>query len=261
MTISLERNAVSATSKAARFSGSEAAVIRILLVDDNQYYYEALARELSEHGFTIQRFSDGASLLGALDTAMDADVIVLDWDLPKSSGLDVLNELRRQGVALPVILLAGQALPAHESLALDRGASDFIRKSRGVGVLIRRLRNVVNAADQPRSDKAIICGKLVIRPAISRAYWNEVDVGLTLGEYNIVHLLASNVGRHVSYDAIYDRVRRGGFIGRDGKGETYRRNVRTLIKRIRKKFRECDSGFDKIENYNAFGYCWKKAAT
>jgi DNA-binding response OmpR family regulator len=157
MTISLERNAVSATSKAARFSGSEAAVIRILLVDDNQYYCEALARELSEHGFTIQRFSDGASLLGALDTAMDADVIVLDWDLPKSSGLDVLDQLRRQGVALPVILLAGQALPAHESLALDRGASDFIRKSRGVGVLIRRLRNVVNAADLsiPKTSSAL----------------------------------------------------------------------------------------------------------
>jgi len=84
-----------------------------------------------------------------------------------------------------------------------------------------------------------------------------VDLGLTIGEYNIVHLLASNVGRYVTYRAIYDRLRYQGFvagIGNDG----YRANVRTAIKRIRNKFRDLDPTFDNIENYTGFGYCWKK---
>jgi hypothetical protein len=52
----------------------------------------------------------------------------------------------------------------------------------------------------------MVCGKLVLRTSVSRAYWNEVDVGLTVGKYNIVHLLASNVGNYATYRAIYDRL-------------------------------------------------------
>ena len=80
------------------------------------------------------------------------------------------------------------------------------------------------------------CGKLLLRPDISRAYWKDVDVGLTLGEYNIVHLLASNAGRYVTYRAIYDRLHYEGFIAGSG-ADGYRANVRSAIKRIRNKFR------------------------
>jgi two-component system response regulator ChvI len=99
------------------------------------------------------------------------------------------------------------------------------------------------------------CGKLLLES--SRAYWNQADVDLTLGEYNIVHLLASKPGNFVTYRAVYDRLRHEGFIagcGVDG----YRANVRSIIKRIRNKFRALDPTFDKIENYTGFGYCWKK---
>ena len=84
-----------------------------------------------------------------------------------------------------------------------------------------------------------------------------MDVGLTLGEYNIVHLLASHVGRYVTYRAVYDRLRYEGFLAGTGP-EGYRANVRSAIKRIRNKFRDLDSTFDKIENYTGFGYCWRK---
>ena len=101
------------------------------------------------------------------------------------------------------------------------------------------------------------CGKLLLRLEISRAYWRGVDVGLTLGEYNIVHLLASNAGRHLTYRAIYDRLTYEGFIAGSG-ADGYLGNVRSAIKRIRNKFRDFDPTFDQIENYAGFGYCWKK---
>jgi two-component system response regulator ChvI len=147
---------------------------------------------------------------------------------------------------------------ADESLAFDRGAIDFIDKARGVEVLIRRLRYAAKAANPAvdlRSHKRIVRGRLVLRPTVSRAYWDEVNVGLTLGEYKIVHLLASNVGRYVTYRAIYDRLHYEGFIGGIGK-DGYRANVRSIIKRIRVKFRQCDPTFDKVGTYHAFGYCW-----
>ena len=105
--------------------------------------------------------------------------------------------------------------------------------------------------------QTMICGKLLLRPDISRACWKGADLGLSLGEYNIVHLLASNVGRYVTYRAIYDRLHYEGFIAGDG-ADGYRANVRSAIKRIRNKFRSLDPTFHEIENYNGFGYCWKK---
>ena len=241
-------------------SVGETDTVRVLFVEDDNDFREALADQLSDLGFAVQEFADGAALLGSLDTAIDADIIVLDWRLPDTSGIELLSQLRRRGVNLPVVFLTGHTQTSRESLAFDRGAVDFIDKARGVEVLVRRLKRVVGgakpAAGQP-PDKRMVLGKLVLRPAVSRAYWNEVDVGLTVGEYNIVHLLASNVGRYVTYRAIYDRLHYEGFIA--GSGEHgYRGNVRSFIKRIRNKFRRLDPTFVEIENYLAFGYCWGK---
>ena len=190
----------------------------------------------------------------------DADVIVLHCDRAKMSSIDLLDKLHRQAVDVPIVLLTGEASPAHECLALDKGAIDVIGKSRGSEVLARRLKGVVKAfgrTDQPQAGGPMICGKLLLRPDVGRAYWKDADLGLTLGEYNIVYLLASNVGRYVTYRAIYDRLHYEGFIAGDG-ADGYRANVRSAIKRIRNKFRSFDPTFDEIENYNGFGYCWKK---
>ena len=251
--------ALEAPAPALLASVSEPDAIRVLLIDEDPIDRGFLTDVLSTQGFAVRRFNV-ASLLGAPDAARDADVIVLHCDGPKISGIDLLVKLHRQGVNVPVVLLTGEAAPAHECLALDKGAIDVICKSRGAEVLARRLKGAVKASNrtnQLQSDESMICGKLVLRLDASRAYWRDADLGLTLGEYNIVHLLASNVGRYVTYRAVYDRLHYEGFIAGDG-ANGYRANVRSAIKRIRNKFRALDPTFDKIENYTAFGYCWKK---
>ena len=258
---------------AAAFKGE---IRRVVLVESDQYYREVLTVELLRQGFAVLPFADGAVLLGSLATAVNADLAVLDWDLPVMSGITLLAQLRQHGVKLPVVFLTGKviatkqhercvlaprdALNAYECMAFDQGAVDFIPKSRDREVLVRRLRSVVELvklkAELP-SQEGLACGKLLLRPQTSRAFWNGVDVGLTLGEYNIVRLLASNVGRYVTYRAIYDRLHYEGFIAGTG-DDGYRANVRTAIKRIRNKFHSCDPTFDEIENYTGFGYCWRK---
>ena len=162
------------------------AAVRILCVEDDEHYRETLVAELSERGFAVRGFADATSLLGSLDSVFEADVIVLEWKLPSTSGVDLLHQLRRRGVNLPVIFLTAHTLVANESLAFDRGASDFIDKARGVDVLVSRLKRIVgthkSVADR-QTDKFMACGRLVLKPEISRAYWNGVDVGLTMGEY------------------------------------------------------------------------------
>jgi two-component system response regulator ChvI len=236
-----------------------ASSIRILFVEDDDCFREVLSADLSDRGFDVQSFPDGASLLGALDARPDADLILLDWKLPKMPGIDLLPRLRRRGINLPVVFLTGHTPSTYENLAFDRGATDFIDKARGVDVLVRRLRRAVEAAKPAatdlQADTRLVCGKLVLRATVSRAYWNDVDVGLTIGEYNVVHLLASNKGRYVTYRSLYDRLRYEGFLAGSGV-HGYRTNVRTVVKRIRRKFVAIDPTFDRIKNYSNFGYSW-----
>jgi two-component system, OmpR family, response regulator ChvI len=256
----------------------QAEIRRVVLVESDQYYREVLAFELLRQGFVVHAFADGASLLGSLARVIDADLAVLDWDLPWMSGIKLLAELRQHGLNLPVVFLAGkfirdneherlqlaprEALNANECMAFDHGAVDFISKSRDRQVLVRRLRNVVELAKlKAKADlpvqKRLACDKLLLKPETSRALWNGVDVDLTLGEYKLVHLLVSNAGSFVTYRAAYDRLRFEGFIAGSG-NNGFRANVRSAIKRIRNKFRACDPAFDEIENYTGFGYCWRK---
>jgi len=71
-----------------------------------------------------------------------------------------------------------------------------------------------------------------------------------------VHILASNVGRYLTYREIYDLQYYEGFIAGSG-DDGYRTNVRSTIKRIRKKFCKLDSTFSEIENSTALGYRWR----
>ena len=234
---------------------SQPNAIRVLFVDDDEDFRETIANELLEHGFSVHGFADAVSLMNALDQGVEADLVLLDWGLPRISGIDLLAQLRRRGINLPVVFLTGRSPAELEILALERGAVDFINKSRGVDILVRRLKLVVGSKADLKAEKQCVCGKLTLRPEFSRAYWNGTDMNLTVGEYNIVHFLASNVGRYVTYRAIYDRMHYAGFMAGSG-DEGYRANVRSAIKRIRNKFRELDPDFAEIRNYSAFGYCW-----
>ena len=162
-------------------------------------------------------------MLASVADGIDADVIVLDWGLPTMSGIDLLPRLRREGIQLPVVFLTGRSSPNHEHLAFDRGALDFVDKARGVPILAKRIRVIVESSKRPQAlevDEVLHCGRLMLKPRVSRAYWDEVDVNLTLTEFNIVRLLASNVGNHVTYRAVYDCMHHVGFIAGSGEMAT-----------------------------------------
>lgn len=251
------------TKIASAIPGETPARARLALVDDDDDYREIISAELTDRGFAVTSFKDGPPLLEHFNAGNEADVIVLDWNLPSVVGVDLLPVLRNNGVETPVIILTGMSQSEYELKALDYGAVDFVDKSRGVSVLAKRAQLVASAARSPLAEDAskddIELGHLVLRPRLCRAYWKGDDVALTVTEFNIVHRLARAAGEHVAYREIYDCVHHSGFIA--GSGENgFRTNVRSSIKRIRNKFKALDQGFAEIENFPAFGYCWKKGA-
>ena len=250
---------VPSAERLASLGTNKIEAMRLFLVEDDDDYREVVSGELSDHGFDVTTFADGQALRAAVAAGAAADVIVLDWCLPNMSGIDLLAELRTCGTTAPVVFLTGYAMTRYEALALETGAADFVDKARGVDVLVRRLNLLVGPKErEPKPAIPVVRGRLVLQPGTRRAFWNEVDVGLTFGEYAMVHCLAANVGRQVSYRLIYDCLHYEGFVA--GTGDYgYRVNVRSAIKRIRQKFCQCDLAFEEIENCAAFGYRWKES--
>src|SRR3546814_20866198 len=95
-------------------------------------------------------------------------------------------------------------------------------------------------------------GPLDIHFRINRANWDGQPLPLTTTEFRVVQLLASRAGEDVSYRAIYDVVHGRGFIAGDG-SEGYRTNVRSMIQRIRQKFRQVDANFAETEKSTGLG--------
>jgi two-component system response regulator ChvI len=231
----------------------------LALVDDDDLYREALSADLADRGFAVSCFADGPSFLEAVSNGLEAEVALLDWALPEMSGFELLGALRERGIGVPVLFLTGYAMVERELQALGRGAVDFVDKTRGTEVLAHRLRVIIEgqrrlpAAPTPPIERH---GDLALHPSTARALWRQHDVGLTITEYKLVVHLVSHKGRHQSYRALYDTAHYAGFVA--GSGEHgYNTNVRSLMKRIRRKFLAVDPGFSEIENKPGVGYRWR----
>ena len=235
----------------------------VFLVDDDDLFRDALQMNLAEEGLDVASFGSGRAALDHLDAGNAADAILLDWRMPEMNGLEVLHQLRGRGIATPVIFLTALSDETHEEAALAGGAVDFIDKSRRIPILKKRIELIVEtqntSAEQAQAQASQIrLGGLELRFDTHRAYWRNQVVELTLTEFRMVSRLALKPGEDVSYRELYDLVHGKDFVagyGTDG----YRTNVRTFIKRIRKKFRSLDDAFVSIENYASFGYRWKIA--
>jgi two-component system, OmpR family, response regulator ChvI len=228
----------------------------VALVDDDDLYRETLAAELGDHGFKVHAFADGESCLAALERDLAIELVLLDWTLPRLQGLDVLRRLVAKDRNRPVIVLTGRSPVQRELAALQGGAIDFVDKARGIEVLVPRMRLLVPAdivPPQPRPEP-ITCGALLL-PHPGRAEWRGRHIGLTVVEEKIVGLLVANAGQAVTYRAIYDQVHYAGFVAGDGE-RGFERNVRTIIKRLRRKFEAIDPEFKAIRSIAGLGYSW-----
>lgn len=234
----------------------------IMIVDDDDLFRESVAQNLVDYGFDVTAVARGEDAIAHFEADRMTDLVLLDWKMPGMTGIDVLARMRESGIQVPVIFFTVLNDQIYEEAALTSGAVDFVEKSRSFHILLRRIELILagakrdEAVGEPEDTaEAFVLGHLDLRPETGRAYWKGKEVGLTLGEFRIVHYLATRTGQDIRYRDLYDQVHDTGFFAGTGP-EGFRVNVRTFIKRIRQKFRGLDPEFDAIENYPGFGYRW-----
>jgi len=241
--------------------GLQAPVYHIVLIHPNDGYRVALAAYLRAQGFSIVEVDDPHAAIEHVLGDRHVAAVLIDADLPGILGIDLLVRLRNLGVKAPIALVATAYNEAHEEAALEYGAADFLSKSRSLSIIAKRLSLLVGSTrDRSLSERSpaetIAVGPLSLKLRCHRALWKGRQVPLTVTEFKIVRLLACRAGEEVSYREIYDVVHGTGFLAGDGP-QGYRSNVRSLIRKIRNRFRAIDEGFSEIENYPAFGYRWR----
>ncbi|NBC96643.1 MAG: response regulator [Deinococcus-Thermus bacterium] len=240
--------------------------VRVALVDDDAFFREAIGLNLADEGYDVVEFDNGDAALDYLLGGGTADIMLLDWRMPGLDGIQVLQEVRKAGIDVPVIFLTVLSDQIYEEAALAGGAIDFVEKSRSLSILLRRMRLIVDGRKTTANDGEagaadgetidwLDRGPLRLNLSSFRAFWDGEQVDLTVTEFKIVRALAERAGENLSYRALYDVVRGEGFVA--GYGDVgYRSNVRAFIKRIRQKFKTIDGAFDAIGNYPGFGYSW-----
>ena len=178
--------------------------MRLLLVEDEPELASAVARALSDEGFAVDIAPDGTDgLYHALEIAYDA--IVLDVMLPVRDGWDVLQELRRNGRATPVLMLTARDAIEDRVRGLNLGADDYLVKPFAIEELIARLRALGRRAAAHPSPELIL-GSVRIDMAARRVYHDGLEVDLTGREYSILELLARSRGAIVSRTKISERL-------------------------------------------------------
>lgn len=232
----------------------------IALVDDDRNILTSVSMALKAEGFSVRTYSDGEEGLKGV-TSAPPDLVVLDIKMPRLDGMEVLSKLREQS-AVPVIFLTSKDDEVDEVIGLRMGADDYITKPFSQRLLIERIRALLrreslrgkaankNASTGEEKEK-IVRGELVLDDSRHECTWQEKPVSLTVTEYLLLKALAMRPGHVKNRDQLIDLAY----------GENIYVDDRTIdshIKRVRKKFRDVDDTFDRIETLYGVGYKYKE---
>jgi two-component system, OmpR family, KDP operon response regulator KdpE len=177
---------------------------RILVVDDEPQIVRGLIVVLREAGYDVEAAETKREALDAI-AVRAPEAMVLDLVLPDGSGVDVCAEVRRWS-ALPIVVLSAIGDEREKVRALDAGADDYVTKPFGTDELLARLRAVLRRTAGNVAEPRVELGELVVDLAARSVRRGPDEVHLTPIEFDILSLLARNLGKLVTQRQILREV-------------------------------------------------------
>jgi two-component system, OmpR family, alkaline phosphatase synthesis response regulator PhoP len=221
---------------------------RILVVEDDLAILSGLSMNLKVEGYEVLQSQDGRT---GLQRALDdkPDLLVLDVMLPEMNGYEVLKELRRRRVDVPVVMLSARGQEPDKILGLDLGADDYVVKPFGLQELLARIKAVLRRR-YPTGEVISFGGAAVDlgRKSVTR---NGQPVDLTAQEYRLLAHLVENEGRIFNREELLS-----GAWGMDYEGTA--RTVDNFIRQLRMKLEERPESPRHFVTVRGLGYRFER---
>lgn len=179
----------------------------ILIVEDDPAMQALMATQLRSCGFCTTTASDGNT---ALKETLEhpPTLVLLDWMLPGSPGIEVLKTLRSNEAThdIPVIMVTGRMDESDVLAGFEAGADDYLTKPFAPSVLLARVRAVLRRTAPELTDEVVRLGPVELSPARQRVFAHGREVGLGLREFRLLHVLMSRADHVYSRAQLLDHV-------------------------------------------------------
>jgi len=222
-------------------------VVRVLTVEDDSAVREMLSIALQRGGFEVVQAEDATQARAAMAQQMP-DLLLLDWMLPGSSGIELARALKRDSAtrAIPIIMLTARGEEEDRVRGLEVGADDYVTKPFSPRELMARIKAVLRRAAPAASEEAIEVQGLRLDPVSHRVTVNDVALEVGPTEFRLLRFFMAHPERVFSRGQLLDNV-----WGTNVYVEE--RTVDVHIRRLRKSL--ADSGHDRlVQTVRGAGY-------
>jgi two-component system, OmpR family, response regulator RegX3 len=222
-------------------------VTRVLVVEDEESFSDALSYMLRREGFEVSIAGTGPDALSEFDRS-GADLVLLDLMLPGLSGTEVCRTLRQRS-NVPVIMLTARDSEIDKVVGLELGADDYVTKPFSSRELVARIRAVLRRRTEPEELAPAVLESGPVRMDVDRHVVTAggQPVPLPLKEFDLLELLLRNAGRVLTRGQLIDRV-----WGADYVGDTKTLDVH--VKRLRAKIEPDPSNPRYLVTVRGLGY-------
>jgi two-component system, OmpR family, response regulator len=179
--------------------------VRALLVEDDATIADFVTRGLREAGFAVDHESDGEAGLAAA-TRTPYDVAIVDVMLPRRDGLSVIDELRRRGIATPVLILSARRSVDDRVAGLQRGGDDYLTKPFAFAELLARVQALVRRATRTAEPTTLSVADVSLDLLSRRVTRAGQTIDLRPREFALLEYLMRNAGKVVSKTMILSHV-------------------------------------------------------
>ncbi|MGI9487762.1 MAG: phosphate regulon transcriptional regulator PhoB [Geminicoccaceae bacterium] len=224
----------------------------VLIVEDEAPLQELLAYNLQRAEFDIEQAFDGDQAMN-LVLERTPDLILLDWMLPHTSGIELCRRFRKkpETANVPIIMLTARAEESDRLRGLNTGADDYVTKPFSVEELIARIRAVLRRVRPAFAEALLTFADLTMDLAAHRVMRGEDEIHLSPTEFRLLRQLLESPGRVFSRDQLLDLV-----WGHDQDVEL--RTVDATIRRLRKALNESGRA-DLLRTVRSAGYALDRA--
>ena len=223
----------------------EVVIIKILVVEDEVSMQKALNNGLKKYGYAVDTAGDGEQALELVEIN-SYDLIVLDLNLPKIDGIEVLKRIRKSNQELCVLILSARAEVEDKIIGLDTGANDYLSKPFHFKELEARIRALLRR-DFIQKDTVLTHGDIKIDTAMKCVSINDQKVELTKKEYTLLEYLFMNRNRIVSAEELIEHIW-------DSESDLFSNSFKVHINSLKKKLAVFIGNRELIKNTRGLGY-------